>query len=249
MHKILQSHEIKQPIGALISVRPARTTWKADLGATWKIECPEKDWTPYIKEYELQHNNNFDDWSCVTHSCWGKVRILVNKKFLEDLDESIRATAVSAGTKPRQGNSPDAVCDTIRKVGGVLDTIYPSMTPTMTEEEYYQQLPTDLYIHENFLVKYKYSHWYLPRVGRTCTQKVLSFGLSISPIMVSVEGQYMFGQNGVEYQGFPYQHEVLIVKEEPTRWLVKDSENPNGLVPFSKNYKFGYPKIGFVDKI
>jgi hypothetical protein len=254
--KILQPEEINNPNAGLILEAPLDEDWVLGhpvLGAILErlILQPNRDWTPFITEYELQRNSFFDAYDCVTQSAWNKIQCLAHRQYDEHLDESKRWTAVKSGTVPGQGNSVKNVVECIRKMGGVKEEDWISMSDTMTQSEFYKEIPDYVSTAENFMsAGWEYSHEWLPvnYIGATMGQ-VVDSGLPYSPVMISIEGQYEFDAEGrLQYHGGPYSHEVLIVASKPDHFLVLDSENPNGLMKVRRDYAFVGPKIGYLKK-
>lgn len=261
--RVLTPEEIKQPTGGLIieTERNPKDWVKDDspmVGAIVGgkmprvILCPKKDWREFITEMQVQMNGIFNDWSCVTHTMWNKIQCLGKCVFNIILDESKRYTSVKSGTKPREGNTVTNVCESIRKLhGGVHESIYPSLRPDMTESEFYASIPAAVDAQENFLNQgWEYFHeWVKTYDGVHATISELSDSLQYSPIAVSV-GNYYYDENGYLYApNTPnYIHECLIVTELPDCFLILDSQNGNNLLRYRKDYPFGWPKIGYLQK-
>lgn len=253
--KILLPEEIKQPKANLVHEEPLETDWVKDdpvLGGAVEhvILCPEKDWTPFITEFELQRNNWFDAFNCVTQSAWNKIQCLAKKQYGVQLNKSKRYTALKSGTKPGVGNSVTNVVESIRKQGGVEEEVCPSMSPTMTQEQFYSPLPASMDALESFLGQWEYNHEWLPKGFQGATlASILEDGLQYSPVMVSIEGSYTFDDQGrLMFTNKGYAHEVLCVASKPDCFLVLDSENPQGLMKVRKDYAFVGLKIGFIKK-
>jgi len=247
--EILKPDQIKQPLEAVIEQEVKTEDWL--LGATGGTPInPSMDWTPYVTEYELQRNKHFDNYSCVTNTAWNLYQTLINFKYGIKIDKSKRYTAVISGTKPRQGNSMQAPFESIRKDDCVDDEDYPSMTPDMTEVEYFKKIPDFIKTQVNFLKDYSTTHEFLPSGSSPASNEEIMTGLTISPVGVCVNGNYQFDKDGnLCNDDGNVTHALLIVKAEPgKRYLAVDSENPNGLLPIKWGYKFRYCKIGYVEK-
>lgn len=249
--KILTPNEVRQPLGAAIIKPPEKKDWEAKLGAKERPDINESaNWTESITEYELQRNRNFDNYSCVTFSLFNKVQCIIKHSWDIKTDWSKRASAVLNGTKQRQGNTVNAPCEHLRRVGAWLEKDYPTMTPNMTEADYFKKVPQEIIDKECFKKDWKYNHEYLPRYdGKLAKLDVLKRMLKKSPIMVSVEGRYSFNKGRIVWGGGRVAHEVLLVNIKGDTAYILDSENDHGLLPFDTNYKFHYPKVGFVHKL
>ncbi len=257
--KILTVEEIKQPqVQGLIHEEPAEKDWimgaaeqDKTVNIQWESLVPNKDWTPYITEFELQRNSNFDAFNCVTQSAWNMLQCIAKRKYGATLNESKRWTTVKSGTIPRKGNSVTNVVECIRKMGGVPESAYSSMTPTMTENEFYQAIGLTVDALENFLKEgWLFNHEWLPANFQGATMEaIIDNNLDKSPEMVSIEGTYSFDEQGrLKYGGNPYTHEVLVVASKPDCFLVLDSENPQGLMKVRRDYAFSWPKVGYLEK-
>jgi hypothetical protein len=249
--KILDQNEIKQPGGFLLAEPPRSEDWQVVLGAEDPEIEPSGDWSDDVIEMELQRNAYFDNYSCVTSSLLNKVQCIIKHKYNERIDWSKRYVAVGSGTKAGVGNSVNNPCEFLRKKGDVLEVDCPTMTETMHQSEYFLPISQATKDKECFLKDWAYTHKYLPRYDGTCsTIDLLKWAIKRSPIMVSVEGAYHFDTRGrVRWGGTPIAHEVLIVKFEGDTAYILDSENNEGLVPFDINYRFHYPKLGFITKL
>lgn len=245
MLPILTPEEIKQPkvIGLIPEEKQDERDWV--LGAVEEPLNSKGDWRPYVTEFELQRNGIFDPWNCVTQSAWNKIQCLANLKYGLKLNKSKRFTSVMSGTLPGRGNSVTNVVENIRKVGGVEERDYITMRPDMTEQEFYQAIPQEVTNKENFKQLWNYNHAWL--AGNR--QDIIANALTISPVMVSVNGRYEYDKNGYvkQDQSGVVTHEVLIVAAEPGKfWYVLDSENDKGFVRFAWDYIFIAPKIGYL---
>lgn len=225
------------------------------LGGTTQrqILCPSRDWTPYITETQTQRNANFDSFSCVSFAHDHGVELLAKLKGFP-LDESKRWTAIRSGTKPNHGTSMNAVAECIRTKGGVAEADCPTITPTMTQDEYYTSIPASVDAKENLLhYGWKFNYEWIQRDGlfsSSSAPDVIWQNLQYSPIPVCVEGNYTFNAQGeVVYGGSPYAHCVLIVGGVQGQFFtIFDSESPEGLIKFSYAYKFGYSELIYLDK-
>jgi hypothetical protein len=261
MLKILTPDQINKPrTPHRIESGGTEKDWHGDqelLGGTdaREVLCPDRNYVPYITEYELQRNNNFDSYTCVIQAYWNGYQCIAKKKYGIVLNESKRKTAKDAGCVPGRGSNVNTVGETIRKIDSVDDSVYPTMTEDMTEAEFYQPLPAlDKYY--NFLCKgWLPAHEWLPRASlwvAYSTPQAVYEALQYSPVVVSVDGDYRFNPDGELQYGYlgpyiQYTHDVLVVGAEMDGdnlkyFLVLDSENPEGLMKVEKIYRFGYAK-------
>lgn len=249
--KILSPEEIKIPKKAVVIEDKKEGDWEHEpvMGAV-SIN-PSLDWTPYITEYELQRNAYFDAYDCVTQATWNMYQSLIFFLIGIKTNWSKRWTALRAGTKPGVGVSVNAPLESVRTQGGVKEEDCPSMSPTMTQAEFYSPISPKIDTQECFLKDYGTNHEWVKR-ARTgavySTMEQIKPALGTSPVMASVNGNYKFDANGMlSNDTGGYSHEVLIVKMDEGKCVyVLDSENPDGLLPIKWGYKFGYCKVGYV---
>ena len=98
-------------------------------------------WLKNQRPEETQKNRYFDSYSCVTFASLKSLSYYFKVVYGLDMDFSERFTAVMSGTIPGQGNSVRNVLESIRKDGFVLESDYPSMTPDMTQAEWFADPP------------------------------------------------------------------------------------------------------------
>lgn len=101
-------------------------------------------WLKYQRPEETQKNRNFDSFSCVTYASLKSLSYYFKVVHGLDMDFSERFTAVMSGTIPGQGNSVRNVLESIRKDGFVLESDYPSMTPDMTQDQWFAPIPENI---------------------------------------------------------------------------------------------------------
>jgi len=273
--KILLPHEIKMPkVRVRIERGGTEKDWHGEqkrLGGTTSREvlCADRNYVPFITEYELQRNGIFDSWDCVTQGGWNGYQTIGKKRFNVTLNKSKRWTAIKGGTKPQQGASIQTVLECIREMGGVPEEAWPSMSPTMTEKEFYQAIPAEVDAKEDFKADYETNHEWLPTrnyfVEYAMPEVVWDF-LQYSPILACVNGEYHFNKLGEltyswedgqeptsvgagDVKLWRYTHVVLVVGGVFGKYhLVLDSENPSGLMKVEWNYKFGSCKALYLKK-
>lgn len=101
-------------------------------------------WIKYQRPEERQFNKNFDSFSCVSFACLKALSYFIKERYGLDMDFSERFTAVMSGTIRGRGNSVRNVLESIRTDGFVLESDYPSMTDTMTEDEWFVPIPASV---------------------------------------------------------------------------------------------------------
>ena len=108
----------------------------------YKVRNPSGDWTPFLPAPENQFSNHADSQACVTFSALNSIEC--QTKFLtgQEVNYSDRFIAKMSGTTP-QGNTLYTVADTIRKLGLVWETDYPT-PPDFDWNTYYASVPPEL---------------------------------------------------------------------------------------------------------
>jgi hypothetical protein len=257
---ILSLDEIKKP-AVLVEIESGETEedWEASQellgGVTERVILKEDgQWVDFITEYESQKNDFFNAFDCATQGGWNGVQIVINYLYGIVLNKSKRYTAVMGGTVPGKGASMNQIMEAIRKIGSVEEELWPSMTPEMTEDEFYKPIPGEVQEKESFLKSgYLFNHeWVkrpLPFNSPASPEDIWSM-LKYSPIPAAVDGNYVFYEDKLSYEYFNrYTHVILIVGGiENEYFLILDSENPSGLIKADWNYKFGYCKSLTVHK-
>ena len=261
--RILLPSEIRQPrIKNHIRAGGTSKDWHKGqelLGGivTRRILNPTRDWTPFVTDREIQRNANNDDfYDCVTQSQWKSIETLANQQYNVILDESKRWTAIKGGTKQGQGASVNVISECIRTMGGVPESVCPSITDTLAE--FYQPIPSEIDSFENFLKGgFTFNHEWMLRKGmfsEASSPEQMWDGLQYSPIPAAVDGEYRFTNDGMLKYGWSgpfiqYTHCVSIVGGVYNQyWLINDSENPHGLMKVEWPYCFGTPKILYLIK-
>lgn len=219
--------------------------YSSQLGEEIKILFPSKDCSSFVENYDLQRNNLFDPYDCVTCAHQSLIDVLDKAQFNKLPKQSRRFTAVKSGTQPCKGNSNYNVQQSILGTGMVPESNCPSLTPTMTQEEFYQPIST--VTGEDFRFNYDMQFCKVPTVnGVTASRVNLAGTLLYSPIVASVSSYGFDAEGRVTRTSENDIHDVLIVGVTDDYWLVMDSENPKGLIKFAPDYAFHYPTFGFL---
>jgi hypothetical protein len=97
------------------------------------------DWTPYLPVYEAQQTNLIATQACVSFSCTNVIETQLKQQGI-DINISDRFLAKMSGTTGN-GNTLQAVLDSIRNDGWLLEEDYPFVN---NWDEYYQEIPQEL---------------------------------------------------------------------------------------------------------
>lgn len=167
------------------------------LGSTSKlpriIYQTDRNWLAFkpVKEDQKKY---FDTYGCVSFSRNNCLEIMEKRKYGTQFNRSDRFLVVASGTIPRMGNSMDKVALTGHKTGSVEEQKYP-FTATMTQDEYYQPIPQELYAEglkykDVYTDQYEWVSW-----GGADKNKVFE-ALQYGPLQISIQAYGAF-VNGV----------------------------------------------------
>lgn len=102
-------------------------------------------WGAYLPQKEVQRNKYIDTFSCASYGTINALETIMKFKYGGEYDYSDRYVAKMSGTIPEQGNSPEKVLDTIRKVSGLVPQSSWKFDETIkTQEEYFADIPSDV---------------------------------------------------------------------------------------------------------
>lgn len=184
--------------GGIIEREPGPSDWI--LGATTKLAPKvlqaDRNWLPYKPTKENQRNDQFDTYGCVTFSRNNCIEIMEKRKFGTEFNRSDRFLVVASGTTPMLGNYLDKVAETGRKAGAVAESKYPFLKG-MTQSEYYQAIPSELYEEAKGYLKLFKDNWEWVTWAGANKDKMWE-ALQYSPLQVTmwaygprVDGVYM----------------------------------------------------------
>lgn len=168
----------------------------------------DSDWTSYLPEKEYQNLNNIEPYACVTFTVLNCVEILIKRQYGEDKNYSDRFLAAISGTK-EGGNSPQIVCEFLRKIGVVPQDLWPFDSSINTFEKFYSPIPPKLYeLAKEFNEEWDFRHEYVPT-----NKESISAAIQSSPLLVSVPAWNE--RNGKYYRpdGVPDNHATTMVYE------------------------------------
>lgn len=261
MTKILTPEHIRQPkrrlkidhqahvMGAPVNLREAVVKFYGS-----EVLVPNSDGSPFCDDFDVQRNAHFEPSDCVTCAHQNAIYGILKWKYGEYVKQSRKFTAKDSGTEPGAGNSNWNVELSIMRTGMVAEIDYPSLNVDTTEAEFYQQIPKEVYLKEDFLKYYDVKFIPLPvdSQGRA-SQTDIDYAMSISPwLVVSVNGHYAFNNAGQVVRISPEDsHDIIWVRKPiQSEYLNRtvDSENQHGFVPFAPEYEFHYPILVLVKK-
>jgi hypothetical protein len=179
-------------------------------------------WVMFLPEYEIQHPYSYEVSACASFGSLNCIETLIFQQYGIKENWSDRFLAAASGTTS-SGNSPQTVCETIRKVGLVLESAYPYTPDIDTFEKYYGPIPPKLYeVAREFLAKYDFKHEYV-----TPTKEAILAALKTSPLGMSV---YAWNKQGDRYVSLPDadNHWVMLVEANDDHMLIFDTYDDDG---------------------
>lgn len=143
---------------------------------------PDGDWTSFLPTKEVQNLNGIEPYACVSFTILNAVEILIKRKYGIDRNYSDRFLAAVSGTKDLMGNDPHAVCEYLRKVGVVMQDVWPFDSAIKTFEDFYGVVPPKLYeLAKEFNNEWDFTHFYVNNDPESITKALQS-----SPLLISV---------------------------------------------------------------
>lgn len=128
----------------VIKPKIEKTDWKVGAeGIIYKEVC--QDWAPFLPTYEAQIGQYVATQACVTFSALNCIETQLKQQGI-NINLSDRFTAKMSGTT-MNGNTLQAVLDSIRNDGWLLEEDYPfdrSREGLVSWEKYYQEIPQEL---------------------------------------------------------------------------------------------------------
>lgn len=188
----------------------------------FEILQEDGDWTPYLPVQEFQNLNGIETYACATVTLLNCVEILIKKQYGIERNYSDRFLANISGTK-EGGNSPQVVCEFLRKIGVVEQDKWPFGPDINTFEKFYSPIPQALQeLAKEFTDEWDFKHEFVPPII-TEIQKALQ----CSPLMISVYA-WVRDQNNLYYN--PHMtdnHATTLIKLVPDVCkVVFDSYDP-----------------------
>jgi hypothetical protein len=192
------------------------STTDKSIGGLALVETGQ--WDKFLPVFELQKNNLFDSYSCVSYARNNVLEALHIKKYGEEVNNSDRFTSVMTETVPRRGNSLIKGAKLARKTGNVLESEYPSIRPDMTEAEFYQKVPKEIKLLglewlEYYNLQYEWvNKLMLTKIDKKKAMKALKY----SPLQTAIDANT---KNPARFRG--YNDSVIIYGyEEGKHWKV-----------------------------
>ena len=195
------------------------------------------DWIEFLPYKERQDLNGIEPYACVSFTILNCLEILVKKQYGEDRNWSDRFLASISGTRVG-GNSPQVVCDFLRKLGVVPQDIFPFDEKITSFEEFYSPIPQELYnIAKEFLAEFDFKYEFVPD-----DKEQIKKALKCSPLLLSVVAWFSKDDKYVRPEGMADNHATtLIAVKEGEYKRVFDSYADGEGDPFLKDYEWNAP--------
>ena len=212
-----------------------------------EIILPDRKWSKFYEDDEIQFNDSFDTSNCTGQGSVGQIQAYLRHKFNVSTQYSKRAVGILAGTRP-PGNSPQIVYDAIHK-NGLLPEGFLSLDNSLKSiEEYYSPDPLTQELKDE-LKKWEFELWhdwvFYPTATIKYKQEKILEALQFSPVAVSVVAWKE--RNGLYYKeiGEPDTHWIQGITDfEIGQWWEIEDSYP----PFRKKLEWDYD-FGFAKRI
>lgn len=272
--KLLEQTELRQPSKGLILlpeeigahpqlelgaafdiVAYIKQTVKTKYGVDFDPEIvkADGDYSMVDDDFDWQRNQLFDPFDCVlasTENCiYGSYKATYGTALEK---KSRRRQAIKANVQPQRGTSNLAGEQSITNDGMVPETAWPSITPTMTEAEFFQPIPPEVDAQENY--KAEHDTFFIPlptKDGVSAIPEVSKMAMPFGKVRFTVNGDYTFNGLGEVTRPSPEDSHDIAASCCPNTdafYKIQDSENPHGLVKFAPDYDFHYPTLIIVKK-
>lgn len=173
-----------------------------------EVLVPDGNWEPYLPVREFQAPYGFETYACVTFTLLTCLEAQIKRRYGVEENFSDRFLAIVSGTKS-PGNSPQAVCEFLRKIGVVPEELWPYTKETNSWEKWSSPIPPKLYeLAKEFNAKWDFRYEQVPS-----NPEAISKALTMSMLMVSVPA--WFPRNGRYYrpQGMRDNHATSLFQE------------------------------------
>ena len=163
---------------------------------------PSGDWTSDLPVTELQKLNGIEPFSCVSHTILTCCEILIKKKYGLVRNYSDRFLAAVSGTKDG-GNSPQVVCEFLRKIGVVPEELWPFGPDIDSFDKFYAPIPPKLYeLAREFNEEWEFKHEFVPSTDETIEKALKCSPLGISVCAWFPRGEMYYRPDGIQDNHF-----------------------------------------------
>lgn len=176
----------------------------------YEVLEPDGDWSDSLPVTERQDLNGIEPSACVTFTVLNCVEMLIKKKYGITVNYSDRFLASISGTK-EGGNSPQVVCEFLRKIGVVPEEVLPFDSTIDTFDKFYAGIPASLIkLAEEFKKNWDFTHEYVPTLPNEITKALRS-----SPLLISVSAWFKNHETGLYERppGMVDNHATTLISE------------------------------------
>ena len=212
----------------------------------------DSSWLGYLPDLEIQNVNGVETEDCTGFGMTNAVEMYLKRKFGLAVNYSDRALGIAAGTGEGGGNTPQVVCETIRKLGLIPESLLPFSPDIGSAEQFYtpSPLPTSLLEEgQKWLRAWDFKHEYVGQEGQEIDHAVLREALKHSPIGIAVYA-WEKGENDLYIKAGPENHWVVLVGFDGDFPLIFDSYEEKGseLKKLAPDYQFRFAKRIYIAK-
>jgi hypothetical protein len=200
------------------------------------------NWENYLPTTEVQNLNGIEPFACVSFSLLNAIEILIRYQYGIEENFSDRFLASVSGTK-EGGNSPQVVCEFLRKIGVVSQDLWPFNKDIKSFDDFYKPVSPKLYeLAKEFNDKYEFKHEYVD-------VEHLDIALKCSPLMISVPAWYI-NEKGRYYRplGIQDNHATLLININNDSMKVFDSYDSPIIKELEKDVKPMMAKRFYIKK-
>jgi hypothetical protein len=147
----------------------------------YEVLQADGDWSNYLVVKERQDLNNVEPYACVVYTLLNCIEILIKRKYGLERNYSDRFLATIVNTRGK-GSSPQEACEFLRKIGVVLQEIYPFDETIDTEDKFFAPIPQSIIeLAKEFNEEWDFKHEFVKTDNESITTALKS-----SPLMISV---------------------------------------------------------------
>lgn len=147
----------------------------------YEILQPDGDWSNSLVVKERQDLNNVEPYACVVFTTLNCIEILIKRKYGIERNYSDRFLATVVNTRGK-GCTPQECCEFLRKIGVVLQDVYPFDETVNTEDKFFSPIPTALFeLAKEFNEEWDFKHEFV-----NPNEQDITTALKSSPLLISV---------------------------------------------------------------
>src|SRR3990167_3179934 len=173
-----------------------------------EVLVADGNWEPFLPVREFQAPYQFETYACVTFTLLTCLEAQIKRRYGVEENFSDRFLAIVSGTKS-PGNSPQAVCEFLRKIGVVSQDLWPYDSSINSWEKWSEKIPPKLYeLAREFNEKWDFRYEQVPS-----NPEAISKALTMSMLMVSVPAWNRRGDKYYRPKGMRDNHATSLFQE------------------------------------